>query len=44
MVRVRAKMVTLAIGDGNNDCNMIKEADVGVGIFGKINFSFSFLL
>ena len=26
--------VTLAIGDGNNDCNMIKEADVGVGVFG----------
>lgn len=26
---------TLAIGDGANDCNMILEAHVGVGLFGK---------
>jgi phospholipid-translocating P-type ATPase (flippase) len=26
---------TLAIGDGANDCSMIMEANVGVGIFGK---------
>ena len=25
----------MAIGDGENDVNMIKEADVGIGIFGK---------
>lgn len=27
--------ITLAVGDGANDCNMILEANVGVGIFGK---------
>ena len=27
--------VTLAIGDGQNDVNMIKEAHVGVGLFGN---------
>ncbi len=27
--------VTLAIGDGANDVNMIQKAHVGVGIFGK---------
>ncbi len=27
--------VTLAIGDGANDVNMIKRANIGVGIFGK---------
>ena len=28
-------MISLAIGDGANDVSMIKEADVGIGIFGK---------
>lgn len=28
-------MVSLAIGDGGNDVSMIKEADIGIGIFGK---------
>ena len=27
--------MTLAIGDGGNDVNMIQRADIGVGIFGK---------
>jgi P-type E1-E2 ATPase len=27
--------VTLAIGDGANDVNMIQKAHVGIGIFGK---------
>jgi phospholipid-translocating ATPase len=27
--------VTLAIGDGANDVNMIKKAHIGIGIFGK---------
>jgi P-type E1-E2 ATPase len=27
--------VTLAIGDGANDVNMIKQAHIGIGIFGK---------
>ena len=27
--------ITLAVGDGANDVSMIKEADVGVGIFGE---------
>jgi len=29
------KAITLSIGDGANDVSMIREADVGVGIFGK---------
>lgn len=32
---INPKMISLAIGDGGNDVSMIKEADVGVGIFGK---------
>ena len=36
MIRNRFKeKVTLAIGDGANDVNMILSAHVGVGIFGK---------
>ncbi|KAK3727334.1 hypothetical protein QZH41_018176, partial [Actinostola sp. cb2023] len=31
----REKPVTLAIGDGANDCGMIKEAHVGIGVMGK---------
>jgi P-type E1-E2 ATPase len=27
--------ITLSIGDGANDVNMILEADVGIGIFGE---------
>lgn len=27
--------VTLAIGDGGNDVNMIQRAHIGIGIFGK---------
>ena len=34
-VKNHTKETTLAIGDGENDVNMIKEADVGIGIFGK---------
>lgn len=29
------KTITLAIGDGGNDVNMIQEAHIGVGILGK---------
>jgi len=29
------KPITLAIGDGANDCSMIQEANVGCGIMGK---------
>ncbi len=35
MRRVPEGPVTLAIGDGANDVAMIREAHVGVGIFGK---------
>ena len=36
MIRNRFKnKITLAIGDGANDVNMIQKAHVGVGIFGK---------
>lgn len=34
-VKKRSKEICLAIGDGGNDVNMIKKANVGVGIFGK---------
>ena len=27
--------ITLAIGDGANDVNMIQQAHIGVGVFGK---------
>ncbi len=36
MIRARfPKKVTLAVGDGANDVNMILQAHVGVGILGK---------
>ena len=31
----KVKPITLAIGDGANDCSMIQEAHVGCGIMGK---------
>ena len=34
-VKSRSKEIALAIGDGKNDVNMIKAANVGIGIFGK---------
>ena len=34
-VKKHTKGTTLAIGDGENDVNMIKAANVGIGIFGK---------
>lgn len=34
-VKSRSKEITLAIGDGENDVNMLKAANVGIGIFGK---------
>ncbi|NXG62140.1 AT8B3 ATPase, partial [Hemiprocne comata] len=34
LVKKHKKVITLAIGDGANDVNMIKTADVGVGISG----------
>lgn len=34
-IKEKSKKVTLSIGDGGNDVNMIKCANVGVGIFGK---------
>uniref|UniRef100_A0A4W5RNH7 P-type ATPase C-terminal domain-containing protein n=1 Tax=Hucho hucho TaxID=62062 RepID=A0A4W5RNH7_9TELE len=35
VVRERLKVMTLAIGDGANDVNMIQAADVGIGISGQ---------
>ena len=35
-IKNTANKITLAVGDGNNDCNMIKEADIGIGIFGNL--------
>jgi len=34
LIKRSEKSITLAIGDGANDCNMIQSADVGVGIRG----------
>jgi hypothetical protein len=34
-VKNKSGEITLAIGDGGNDVNMIKTANVGVGLFGK---------
>ena len=34
-IKKRTDSITLAIGDGGNDVNMIRTANVGVGIFGK---------
>lgn len=28
-------MTTMAVGDGANDVNMIKQAHIGIGIYGK---------
>ena len=28
-------LLTMAVGDGNNDVSMIKEAHVGVGLYGN---------
>ncbi|XP_013864290.1 probable phospholipid-transporting ATPase VB isoform X2 [Austrofundulus limnaeus] len=35
LVRDKLKVMTLAVGDGANDVNMIQAADVGVGISGQ---------
>ncbi|EKX72656.1 P-type ATPase family member protein [Theileria equi strain WA] len=35
LVKQKLKKITLAVGDGANDCNMIQTAHVGVGIKGK---------
>lgn len=34
-VKEKTNCTTIAIGDGGNDVPMIKEADIGVGIYGK---------
>jgi len=33
--RKNPNKITLAIGDGGNDVNMIQTAHVGVGVYGK---------
>lgn len=35
LVKDRLKKVTLAVGDGANDVNMIQEAHIGIGIYGN---------
>ena len=34
-MKTKLNKITLAIGDGANDVNMIQEAHIGVGIFGN---------
>ena len=41
-VKKHTKDITLAIGDGENDVNMIKTAHIGIGIFGKEGFQAAF--
>jgi magnesium-transporting ATPase (P-type) len=41
-IKKKSKAVTLSIGDGGNDINMIKQANVGVGIFGKEGYQAAF--
>jgi phospholipid-translocating ATPase len=35
LVKKHLKKITLSIGDGANDVNMIMEADIGIGLFGQ---------
>ena len=35
MVKKYINKITLGIGDGANDVNMIQEADIGIGLYGK---------
>ena len=35
LIKNNLKKITLAIGDGANDVNMIQEAHIGIGIYGK---------
>ena len=39
VVKLYLKKVTLAVGDGANDVSMIKEAHIGVGLFGEEGMS-----
>jgi P-type E1-E2 ATPase len=34
MVKKHLKKICLAVGDGGNDVSMIKEANIGIGIYG----------
>lgn len=34
LVKTRLNKITLAVGDGANDVNMIMEAHIGIGIYG----------
>ena len=34
-MKSRLKKITLSVGDGANDVNMLQEADIGVGIYGN---------
>lgn len=35
LVKNNLNKITLAVGDGANDVNMIMEANIGVGIYGQ---------
>jgi magnesium-transporting ATPase (P-type) len=39
MVKNHLKKVCLAVGDGGNDVSMIKEANIGIGIYGEEGMS-----
>lgn len=35
LIKDNLNKITLAIGDGANDCNMIQEAHIGIGLYGN---------
>jgi phospholipid-transporting ATPase len=39
MIKTHLKKICLAIGDGGNDVSMIKEANIGIGLYGEEGMS-----
>ena len=35
LVKRKLNKITLAVGDGANDVNMIQEAHIGIGLYGQ---------